>query len=51
MIQRSAPAILAALLTATSALAQQKTVTIAVVNNPDMIRLKTMLTDGLVNGG
>ena len=42
MIQRFALAILAALLTAASALAQQKTVTIAVVNNPDMIRLKKL---------
>jgi hypothetical protein len=30
------------LLTAVSALAQQKTVTIAVVNNPDMIELKKL---------
>src|SRR5215831_18825948 len=42
MIQRFALVILAALLTAASALAQQKTVTIAVVNNPDMIRLKKL---------
>src|ERR1700758_3193004 len=42
MIQRFALAILAVLLTGTSALAQQKTVTIAVVNNPDMIRLKRL---------
>src|SRR5215470_9616158 len=42
MIQRFAPAILAALLTGASALAQQKTVTLAVVNNPDMIRLKKL---------
>ena len=42
MIQRFALAILAALLTGASALAQQKTVTLAVVNNPDMIRLKKL---------
>src|SRR5215469_9032639 len=42
MTQRFSPTILAALLIAASALAQQKTVTIAVVNNPDMIRLKKL---------
>ena len=42
MIRCFAPAIVAALLTGAGALAQQKTVTIAVVNNPDMIRLKKL---------
>jgi sorbitol/mannitol transport system substrate-binding protein len=42
MIQRFAPALLAVLFTAASALAQQKTVTIATVNNPAMIELKKL---------
>jgi sorbitol/mannitol transport system substrate-binding protein len=42
MIRRFVPTILALLIAASSALAQQKTVTIAVVNNPDMIRLKRL---------
>jgi mevalonate kinase len=42
MIERFAPAILAILFTVASALAQQKTVTIATVNNPAMIELKKL---------
>src|ERR1700722_4197137 len=42
MILRSILSFLVFLSTAVSALAQQKTVTIAVVNNPDMIRLKRL---------
>src|SRR6201981_3585706 len=42
MIQRFAPALLAVLFTVASALAQQKTVTIATVNNPAMIELKKL---------
>src|ERR1700739_3991332 len=42
MIRRSILSILAFASAAVSALAQQKTVTIAVVNNPDMIRLKRL---------
>src|ERR1700758_5142507 len=42
MIRRFLPTILALLIAASSTLAQQKTVTIAVVNNPDMIRLKKL---------
>ena len=42
MIQRFGPAILAVLFTVASALAQQKTVTIATVNNPAMIELKKL---------
>src|SRR5215831_20885832 len=42
MIQRFAPALLTILFTVASALAQQKTVTIATVNNPAMIELKKL---------
>ena len=42
MIQRFAPALLAVLFTVASSLAQQKTVTIATVNNPAMIELKKL---------
>lgn len=42
MIKRFAPALLAVLFTVASALAQQKTVTIATVNNPAMIELKKL---------
>jgi sorbitol/mannitol transport system substrate-binding protein len=42
MIQRFAPALLAVLFTVASTLAQQKTVTIATVNNPAMIELKKL---------
>jgi hypothetical protein len=45
MIQRFAPAFLAVLFTVASALAQQKTVTIATVNNPAMIELKKLMTN------
>src|ERR1700729_1781507 len=42
MIQRFASAILVILFTGASALAQQRTVTIATVNNPAMIELKKL---------
>src|ERR1700745_1268433 len=42
MITRFAPALAAVLLSVASALAQQKTVTIATVNNPAMIELKKL---------
>src|SRR5215831_9164171 len=41
-MHRFIPGLLAMLFTVASTLAQQKTVTIAVVNNPDMIRLKKL---------
>ena len=39
------PLLIAILLSAITALAQQKTVTIATVNNPDMIELKKLSTE------
>src|SRR6202008_2474223 len=42
MITRFAPALMAVLLSVASSLAQQKTVTIATVNNPAMIELKKL---------
>src|SRR6516225_10271891 len=44
MIQRFVPTILAVLFTVASSPAQQKTVTIATVNNPAMIELKKLST-------
>ena len=41
-MHRFIPGLLALMFTAASTFAQQKTVTIAVVNNPDMIRLKKL---------
>jgi hypothetical protein len=46
MVRRSTLSILAFLLTAVSALAQQKTVTIAFANSPNMIRLKELANLG-----
>ena len=42
MMHRFIPGLLALMFTVASTFAQQKTVTIAVVNNPDMIRLKKL---------